>query len=319
MFCVYSKLNVFRHRDEATFATEAASSTYAGLEFSTDALRHSKVKLKWDEDDPERTKVLRRALTKKEIEEDDFRAYIASDSDGSADEAGRNQSSKKTERDKLRNLLLGGGNDDMPEGWDGDPFGNEDKDGAEGEMEITFMPGLSEANAKNGDEETTLDKYKRKQKEKRLERKKELQVKIDVKKGQKEDGQSAKNAKDDFFAADSDGSEDEEEETPKGRSTGKSKKNTRSASPQERAQPATEAELALLAAPDGTSKTAEHFNMKAIVKAEKTKGRKRNRKGKDNGDKEDELQEDFKVDVKDDRFKALHEDPTFAIDPSNPR
>ena len=63
-----------------------ASTSYTGLDFSTDALRHSKVKLKWDEDDPERTKVLRRALTKKEIEEDDYRAYIASDSEESAAE-----------------------------------------------------------------------------------------------------------------------------------------------------------------------------------------------------------------------------------------
>jgi len=31
------------------------------------------------------------------------------------------------------------------------------------------------------------------------------------------------------------------------------------------------------------------------------------------------LQEDFVIDVHDERFQALHENPQFAIDPSNPR
>ena len=44
------------------------------------ALRHSKVKLTWDEDEPDRAQVTRRVLSRKEIEESDFRAYIASES-----------------------------------------------------------------------------------------------------------------------------------------------------------------------------------------------------------------------------------------------
>jgi len=36
------------------------------------------------------------------------------------------------------------------------------------------------------------------------------------------------------------------------------------------------------------------------------------------GDDENELQHDFTIDVKDQRFRALHEDHVFAIDPSNP-
>ena len=112
----------------------------------------------------------------------------------------------------------------------------------------------------------------------------------------------------------------EEEEAPKNKASKKSKGKARSTSPAEARRPTTEAELALLTASDGNAKEANHFDMKAIVKAEKLKGRKRNRKGKKGlGDKEDELQEGFQIDVKDDRFKALHEDPTFAIDPSNPR
>jgi len=69
-------------RDEAT---SDLSVPYKGLEFVTDALRHSRVKLTWDEDDPERTLVTRRALSRKEIEENDFRAYLASSSDTEAE------------------------------------------------------------------------------------------------------------------------------------------------------------------------------------------------------------------------------------------
>jgi len=57
--------------------------------------------------------------------------------------------------------------------------------------------------------------------------------------------------------------------------------------------------------------------MKAVVRAEKKRGRK-GKKNKQASELE-ELQEDFSVNVKDDRFKALHEDYTFAIDPSNPQ
>ena len=62
------------------------------------ALRHSKVKLTWDEDEPERTQVTRRALTRKEIEENDFRAYIASSSDSEEDAAGQMRIHLSTER-----------------------------------------------------------------------------------------------------------------------------------------------------------------------------------------------------------------------------
>ena len=55
------------------------------------------------------------------------------------------------------------------------------------------------------------------------------------------------------------------------------------------------------------------------VKGKKRKGKK----GKKDATREDgeanELQEDFAINVKDDRFKAVLDDHTFAIDPSNPQ
>jgi len=163
-------------------------------------------------------------------------------------------------------------------------------------MEITFTPGLSESKGKEGKEETTLEKYQRKMKEKKKRRKEEGKEKEKVQKG----------IEDDFFAADEstddeNGGEDDNEGSPS------------------RETHSTAEELALLAASDNPSGEPKHFDMKAVLKAEKSKGKRRNRVRVKKGEVQDfELQEDFSIDVKDERFKALHEDHTFAIDPSNP-
>ena len=77
----------------------------------------------------------------------------------------------------------------------------------------------------------------------------------------------------------------------------------------------TEEELALLVGPDDSTTEHKHFNMKSIVKLKGKKGRQKKMKGIE----EDEMQEDFTINVNDERFASLHEDHTFAIDPSNPQ
>ncbi|TKY90436.1 hypothetical protein EX895_000434 [Sporisorium graminicola] len=173
---------------DAEFRDEATEdiANYKGVDFKTDALRHSRVKLTWDQDDPERSKltrmVARGGLTKEQLRDDDFKAYLASDTESEPDEE---EVAAKNGRDRLRALLnLDGGDDGFGKkgkrngGVFDDP--RDDDDDEQGEMQITFMPGLSEAAAKksaNGGskqadgEETTLEKYLRKQKEKK-ERKK---------------------------------------------------------------------------------------------------------------------------------------------------
>ncbi|RDX55768.1 hypothetical protein OH76DRAFT_1338050 [Lentinus brumalis] len=308
-------------RDEAT---DDLSAPYRPLEFVTDALRHSKVKLTWDEDEPERTQVTRRTFTRKEIEENDFRAYIASSSDEDEDDAGPSagKSKKAAERDKLRALLLSGGDDTMPEGW-----GESKDDDSDVDMEITFTPGLSAA--KDEKDETTLEKYQRKMREKKKKRKEELRER--TKEGGVEKKGATKDLGDDFFVADSEdegSAGDTEDEVPRGKK-GKSKVSAKKGKgrkadgdDEEKAArvESTAEELALLAASDNPNGEVKHFDMKAVLRAEKKKGRKKKgkkgKKGADDG--ENEIQEDFSIDVKDDRFKAVLEDHTFAIDPSNP-
>ena len=75
--------------------------------------------------------------------------------------------------------------------------------------------------------------------------------------------------------------------------------------------------------PDGgkrqkVEETAEEAEARRRLKAEKRKEKRQKRRRKSEGD-DDEAQGDFKIDATDDRFKALHEDHNFAIDPSNPQ
>ncbi|KLO17066.1 hypothetical protein SCHPADRAFT_913851 [Schizopora paradoxa] len=265
-------------RDEATSSADIDGPSFKGLDFSTDALRHSKVRLRWDEDDAERDKVTRRALTRQEIDEGNFNALIASSSESESDTGSHPM---KGDRDKLRKLLLNNDDDQLPEGW-----GEHDEDETgEGNIEITFRPALS--GGVENEEETTLEKYKRKQKEKRKKKKEG----VDIKPKETGDGEVEK---DDFFGDDSDAGEDKTER-----------------------REATRAELELVAAPDDN--TVQHFDMNAIIKEEKRKGKK-GKKGhrKASQADQDDTQDDFQLDVTDSRFKAIHEDPNFAIDPSNP-
>ncbi|KAI6029460.1 hypothetical protein BKA83DRAFT_110229 [Pisolithus microcarpus] len=227
-------------RDEAT---ELPNAPYRPIEFSTDALRHSKVKLTWDEEDPERSRLTRCALSRKDIEDADFRAYIASSSE-SDDERDDSDSkvSKKGERERLRALLLRRNHDGLPEGWD--HAQETEKDGEAGsdvDMEITFTPGLSMA--KGSEDQTTLERYEQKVKEKRRRKK----------------------------------------------------------------------EARRAAAAEDTAEADPH------TEGVKPKTRKKRHNANKEHEDDSEAEEDFSIDVKDDRFKALHDDHQFAIDPSNPQ
>ena len=212
----------------------------------------------------------------------------------------------------------------MPEGWGGKGGGGDDEDV---DMEITFTPGLS-ADKGEGDE-TTLEKYQRKMREKKKKRKEELRERAveggeRLEKGKGKD--KVEHLEDDFFGADSD-EEAEELDAPPPREKSKDKRGKRKGGNDEgdhegRARvESTAEELALLAASDKPDGEVKHFDMKAVLRAEKQKGKKKkgkkSRKGAD--DDENEAQEDFAIDVKDERFKAVLEDHTFAIDPSHPQ
>ncbi|KAJ9120696.1 hypothetical protein QFC22_002627 [Naganishia vaughanmartiniae] len=350
-------------RDEAT---EEAKG-YKGNDFVTDALRHSRVKLTWDQDDPNRVKVLRRPMTKQEIEEEDFKAYLASgtdDDDESEHEEGDSSTKPKVKSSNvnkarlqgkaLRDLLLNGGDDEADvwgkHGGTGNPFGALEADdfgGEGGEMEVTFKSGLSKKGgaALSGDGEaeedmTTLERYRARLKEKmnRKKEKKELKASTKaVKEAETAEGKfiASKAGEEDDFFNDDGGDEnanhdffeaDAPEPTPasktKAAPSGKPAKQSKQRDDVDQAMPkprqeATAEDLTILAGVD----EAKHFSMQDIIKAEKDAGKKKRKRSKKfkGVEKDVELGDaGFDINVKDDRFKVLHEEPAFAIDPSNP-
>ncbi|RKP23604.1 hypothetical protein SYNPS1DRAFT_11208, partial [Syncephalis pseudoplumigaleata] len=155
--------------DEPVAVASGASENHKRLEFATQALQHSNITLTWDDDDPDRAKVLRQKFNKNDLQDMDFKAYLASSSDESEEEDV--EAMRRRYKDLLSEAMANGEEEDaekMPEG----------------DMEITFTPGLSETAAEllekkkareEQKEETTLDKYLRKQREKRQARKEKKQ------------------------------------------------------------------------------------------------------------------------------------------------
>lgn len=304
---------------------------YKGNEFVTDALRHSKVKLTWDQDDPNRAKMTRRALTRGEIEEEDFKGLVAASSDEESepesevevegkDEKKKSKKEKIKERkEKLRALLLA--DDENGDIWGkagtswqaeladiredaGGKGGKADKETED--VEITFKPGLTLQT--DEDELTTLDKYRLRMKEKKQKKKEARELRM----AEKEEG-----GKDEFFGESSD--EEEEEASKKGKDKGKGKDGKKVKSKAKAEVEDTKAadadEFGLVQDP------THHFDLKdalMVAKEEKSKGRRRKRKGK--AAKEPELgPEGFSVDVADPRFKAMYDEAAFAVDPTHPK
>ena len=77
-------------------------------------------------------------------------------------------------------------------------------------------------------------------------------------------------------------------------------------------------ELTLLVASDKPNDATRHFNLKAVMKAEK-RSKHAGKKKRKASEQEDETQDDFIINLKDDRFKSIHDNHAFAIDPSNPQ
>ncbi|KAJ2892651.1 pre-rRNA-processing protein esf1, partial [Coemansia aciculifera] len=272
-------------KDEAMHVPEK----YEPLDFSSQALQHSKVSLTWDADEPTRMKMTRRAFTQDEIETMDFGGLLASSSSGESSE-------DEEELAKKRALLLSGGNDDSDDD-------DKDEDEDMGEMEITFTPGLSEAaalrqeSARRAEEEerakqhageSTIDRFRRLKKERREKWK---ESKKGPSKPQKNDDDlisdnevASRTAGDKFFTySDDDGDSTLARSKPAaGKKSGKKNDEVRESKAERRQRQEAEAkqraELELLV--DGGEAGRQHFDMSEIVKAEKVKSRKKGKHAK---------------------------------------
>jgi hypothetical protein len=316
---------------------------YKPNEFVTDALQHSKVKLTWDADDKSRKEAQARAFrgSRKEIDENDLKAYLGSDSSDSEDEedggvevvdntanegTSVKLSKKEAERQRMRALL----------GLSTEPTPSSKSAGPVGEMEVTFTSGLAGGRGKDTDifenepqiEETALERYVRKERERKKRRKEKRQAE---KQGENpseskgvEGGSDAENEPAPAEEAEEDlGFNDPFFDAPSGKATSRRKEEKRKKREEraavEAASAAQRAELELLMVDDEKAKI-QHFDMNEIERAEKQARRKG--KGKSKGKNKEAaaaVADDFNVNVSDPRFSRLFESHEFAIDPTNPR
>lgn len=336
--------------DEPTDQVTAASAdleSYKPGEFVTAALRDSKVKLTWDQDDPERLKLVRgshpskdkkqKGKGKKE-EEIDYSTLLASDSEDDV-----------TARNRMRAAF--GLGEEPAEGDEGDSEDDVD-------MEVTFGPALDgEGEGADDDEdgekeETSLEAYQRKERERRLKKKEKrlAEKKKSAGHGRVVFGEDDDSDPDEAFDANAFGEADgldseeggadaffeHEGQEADGQSAGEevatsaklSKKAQKQLEKEAKAKEAAQLSL-LVGGSDGegdeSGDDGRHFDMQAILRAEKqsSKPKKMLKKGKDRRKHEDakkllQREEDkFEIDLKDDRFTKLHEDHEFALDPSN--
>lgn len=323
--------------DEPRDECRQMPSNYKPTEFVTDALQHSKVKLTWDmhPEEAARKEDIKRAFTgsRADLEENDLKAYLASDSEdedeplGNAG-AGKDEqpalSKKELKAQKMRALL----------GLGAESSSKSSKSAPVGDMEITFTPGLmddgSSKNKKKADpeeEETTIEKYKRKEKERKARKKESALQKRSGGEAEGEDGANVDEAAGDDLGFDdpfftTDGPAKPATKTSQRKEERLKKKEAKAVQETETAAQRVQLERIMAEDKDANDERASHFNIKEIERAEKLKGKK-SKKGKKAAaaaaaKSEGGLQDEFKMDVTDDRFGAVFGDHKFAIDPSHP-
>ncbi|KAM0716937.1 hypothetical protein Q7P37_006789 [Cladosporium fusiforme] len=308
---------------------------YKPNDFRTEALTHSKVHLTWDADDTTRKEVQKRAFSRAELDENDLQAYIGSDSSDndsvssrkSVSIADRKANKREAERQKMRAALgLSEESSSRPK---------KAKDEPVGDMQITFSSGLNANKDSKGvfenepqDEESTRQRYIRKEKERKQRRKEKnkptQEGEQDEHSGAEPEAAPADNAaadeedpfNDPFFNDPAAAAVQEKN----ARKADKAKKRAEREA-EEKAAESRRAELELLMADDeANGEGVRHFDMREIEKAEKEARRKGKSKGKKSAKKgEEAVKDDFKVEAEDPRFKALFDSHEYAIDPTNPR
>ncbi|XP_047319355.1 pre-rRNA-processing protein esf1 [Impatiens glandulifera] len=292
----------FKHppRDVAT----EAPSKYEGMDFHSKALQLSKIELTWDEDEPQRSKSLKRKFNADQLADMELKEFLASDDsesdsddgdDDDKDDIVEHKPEKKRKKQELYRALLQSG-----EGSDED-----DDDNNKGDMEVTFNTGLEELSKrhlekKDKESETVWEAYLRKKKEKKKSKKIRSKNSSDDESSGYDDEPRQDHA-DDFFI-----------EEPTVDKVDKKEKKQKGAVDEAEAGRA-ELEL-LLANDDGEINTGlKGYNMKP---KKKSKGKKGNKNSLE------EIQEDGKlpnVDYEDPRFSSLFTSPLFALDPTDPQ
>lgn len=332
-----TKLDVRFIPDDVTFEQEPKETCtslpepnkYVPRYFVNTALQQGKVDLTWDENDPNRvefTKKLKSGVDN--ISDTDLQAFLASSS--SEGEEGR-ESGENVEND------LKADSDNETKVSDADRItryrallagieeAEEKKKHRDVEMEITWGVGLKEKAQKFVDEklkapqtpfEQMLEKRKQKKKLKKEQKQKEKKEE-----GSDSDGKESGLFSDDDIPSDIDMSDPYFKEEVK-KLKPKKKHKDKETNKNEEEENRKKAELELLLVDNEQEEKKSHFNLKSIQEQEndsKKKKRRKQLKKKKLKDTSTNIEDDFQVDVKDERFSALYTSHHFNIDPADPQ
>lgn len=325
--------------------------------FTTTALQQVKVDLTWDETDPLRKELTEKIFDPKEkVDDEDIRAYLATSSESEGEEESDNEdadgikkeidseeggqevveSTKKSSKDskqdsisKYKALLQSIETSEKKE---------KEKDV---EMEITWGVGLKDTTEKlvkkkleetQQANRTPWEEQLDKRKEKRSKRKQDKKREESVDEPGSDSSDSEEASEDQPFSDDdvdvdmndeyfrnemknndvfAETSSKKKKDKKKGKKDDKARKNTSS-----KADPA----LELLLMDEDDNK--RHFSMKKIINEEnesKSKSKRKFKKRRKLDTVENAAhQEDFEIDVQDERFSALFNSHHFNVDPSDP-
>jgi hypothetical protein len=309
-------------RDEAT----SIPGKYEPPDFIVSALQQSNVKCTWDQGDKERERKLTsygNAGWKESFEEDDIKAYLASDnsSDESSDEDEKGADKKSMMRKALGldddsnsdadldNDTASSASSASSSDDDAEDEENDIRDGAMSKQ-IKIIPGMKNLEEKirskldseeKTKELTPWEKYQERRKQKRKERRQATRrnASSEISKASSGKKDTRASARDDFFESNDD-------------SDSEAKPNRR----------ATKQELKLLMAGEDAEEEARDYDMRGIQRLEKNKGKKLkgSRKRKEAKIAADVSGSEFKVNVNDNRFKAVLDgsDGRFGIDKTDP-
>ena len=327
-------------------ARAASVADYKPPEFVLDALQHSKVKCSWDKGDAERERKLTNFSKWRDLNESELQQYIASasESDSDSDNSGRNgqedkldekiqkgknfkkiqqlqaevearqkvkAARKKLKAEQLRKSLLGAGfqDDENSEIEKDDFFAS----GSENEGDVMKNDG-SDDNNSDGDDIREMS-----------------YLPAD---GEDERGPDSESVEDNLVAT----SKKDDSKKKKKKNKKNQRKGKRPLADEEEQQSEEEGEVLrkrqaqlelLFDGHDEQSADNRDFNMRDIVKSQKLqqaaedckpRKKKKGKKGKKASVEDSELAAagDFQLDLGDDRFRRLFEDPQFGIDLTNP-
>jgi len=311
-------------------------SKYTPRLFTTTALQQAKVVLTWDENNVERKELNDKLVSGKlgDVGDHELRKYVAYSSEDESDE--EEKIVTKKQKTKSEDSLDDSKGDSLSK-YKAllNDINTKEKQKKDSRVEMEFSWGIGVKNkSEKSDVDTTVkadvnhfDKIlelKKEKKKARKEEKKKLRRKHrkggesdDASESSEDDLPDGIDLNDPYFAeefADGDFADPIEKKT---KNKGKGKKRTISDTNNDDEEQKA-AELALLL-DDGDEKKG-HFSLKKIQDTEnesKTKKRKKNRKKKDTDAEKALLDDDFKINTKDDRFSAVYSSHLYNIDPTD--